>query len=81
MAKKKAKENRKLVWVEVDSSQIEAVAYKGEVLYMRFNSGAVYSYDPVDEEAYNGLLNAESVGSYFSKYIKSDKTIKVEKIS
>ena len=48
---------------------------------MRFNSGAVYSYDPVDEEAYNGLLNAESVGSYFSKYIKSDKTIKVEKIS
>ena len=77
---KKAKEERKLTWIEVESSQIEAIAWKDDILYARFLNGSTYSYDPVEYDTYQGMLNAESAGSYLNKYIKSDKSINFKRI-
>ena len=74
--KRKSKQSRKLSWVEVESSQIESVAWDNETLFVRFQNGNVYSYEEVEEEEYKALLNAESVGKHFSKYIKGEKTYK-----
>lgn len=74
--KRKSKQSRKLSWIEVESSQIESVAWDSDTLFIRFHGGNVYSYEDVEEEEYKALLNAESVGKHFSKYIKGEKTCK-----
>jgi hypothetical protein len=71
----KAKE---VPWIHVDSSCIDAVAYPNavehsqqeSVLQIRFNSGQVYQYYRVPHEIFLRLLNTNSKGSYFNRYIK-----------
>ena len=57
---------------DVKSSTISSVGYSDSHHYMdvKFKSGAVYRYFAVPQEAFELMLGAESVGSYFSKNIR-----------
>ena len=62
----------KLDWEEVDSSNLEAVAYHEptETLGVRFKGGGIYSYMRVAREKYDNLLRAASAGGYLNDEIK-----------
>jgi hypothetical protein len=49
------------------SSQIAAVGYRPEsqTLRVEFANGAVYEYEGVAQQVFDGLMAAPSVGSYF----------------
>jgi hypothetical protein len=64
---------------DVTSSNIAAVGHEGEFLYVKFKSGPVWRYHPVNAATYEEMLRAESIGSYFAKYIKS--SFHAEKVS
>lgn len=58
---------------DVSSSAISELGYSEdyEVLLVRFlNSGTLYAYYDVPYDEYLNLNNAESIGSYYNKYIK-----------
>lgn len=59
-------------WIEVDSSCIDAIAYvqSNSMLKIRFNRGETYEYDCVPHQLYLDLLNANSHGRFFNRYIK-----------
>ena len=55
-----------------NSSRIEAVGYsdKTRTLFVLFRGGdAVYSYDGVPKDVYEGLMAAPSTGSFFAQKI------------
>lgn len=56
----------------IQSSQIEAIGHDSdtETLAIRFKGGAVYNYSNVDAAVFANLRDAESVSSYFGKFIK-----------
>ncbi len=58
----------------VESSNILEVGYDqdGEVLYITFKSGDTYTYDIVPFDVYQSLMDAESIGSYFHKNIRTN---------
>ncbi len=55
----------------VESSMIHAVGYDPEkrILEIVFNSGRTYQYWNVPSDVYEGLMQAESKGSYFRSVI------------
>ncbi|MBN1200573.1 MAG: KTSC domain-containing protein [Anaerolineae bacterium] len=57
--------------IPVESSMISAVAYEADkrLLYVVFNGGKTYTYHDVPPDVYEGLLNADSKGSYMRAYI------------
>tara|TARA_Y100000310_G_scaffold311956_1_gene358762 strand:- start:401 stop:619 length:219 start_codon:yes stop_codon:yes gene_type:complete len=59
--------------VPVNSSNLKSVGYNEdeEILEVMFNSGALYRYEGVPKDEYYGLVQADSVGRYFNKSIKS----------
>ncbi len=61
-----------IAWKEVESSNIEAIAYDAteEELYVRFNTGSEYVYSEVPEKIYNDFMDAGSKGRYFASSIK-----------
>ena len=61
-----------LVWTNVDSSNVQSVAYDDhtKTLCVRFLNGGLYSYNDVSHEVYTDLVHAESVGRYLNKYVK-----------
>lgn len=56
----------------VSSSQIAEVGFDPakELLEIQFTRGGVYQYSGVPAEVHRELMEADSVGSYFSKQIK-----------
>lgn len=56
----------------VVSSNIAQVGYEQETkhLYVEFNNGTVYRYLDVNEEVYEQLVNAASVGKFLNAEIK-----------
>lgn len=54
----------------VSSSNVGAVGYQDETLYVEFLNGGYYKYIGVPEHEYNNLLSAESVGKYLNSNIK-----------
>lgn len=62
----------KLNWVDLDNSNVKAAAIdeQSSTLYVKFNSGAVYSYIGADSMIFNGLIGAESAGKYLAAVIK-----------
>lgn len=56
----------------VVSSNIASVGYDEDssTLEIEFNNGAVYQYFDVSKKIYDGLITADSVGSYLASYIK-----------
>lgn len=57
----------------VESSNIQAVGYDQdkEVLVIDFNSGTTYEYKNVPFDIFQGLMDADSVGSYFHKNVRT----------
>lgn len=55
----------------VDSSMISAVGYdpKTRTMEVLFNSGKTYGYTDVSPEEFDGLMAADSKGSYMRAYI------------
>lgn len=62
---------QKIDWTEVESSNVEAVSHSDEHLIVRFKNGSLYSYEGVDEEVFYDLANAESVGKYLARVVKT----------
>lgn len=56
--------------VEVKSSQIHSVGHVGTTLVIKFHSGDTYHYADVHENTYKRMLEAESIGQFFSRHIK-----------
>lgn len=56
----------------VSSSNIASIGYDSDrrVLEVEFLNRSVYQYFSVPEYLYNGLMRADSHGSYFDYYIK-----------
>ena len=47
----------------VESSNVSAIARKGEILFVRFHGGATYAY-PTSGDLYDSMLNASSKGKF-----------------
>jgi KTSC domain len=58
--------------VLVNSTLLASVAYAGDdsILQLEFCDGAIYRYFAVPADIHNGLLGAESKGSYFNREIR-----------
>lgn len=56
----------------VKSSMIKKVAYDdaNKILTVTFTNGAMYKYDEVPSNIATRLIDADSVGSYFSENIR-----------
>jgi hypothetical protein len=55
--------------IKVVSSNVVAVGYKGNDLYVDYKSGS-YVYKDVPKKVYDGLVNAESKGKYMHANVK-----------
>lgn len=66
--------NPNVQWEFVDSSQIEAIAYKEPhmKLFIRFKNGSVYEYMGVHPNIFQELRNSESTGKYFHANIRGE---------
>lgn len=58
---------------KVVSSNIEAMGYEGDrkTMTVEFKGGARYEYANVEKDLYDAILAADSIGSTFSKMVKS----------
>ena len=55
----------------VNSSAIRAVGYDGHTLAVVFTtSDTVYTHHGVPYSVYAGLMQAESMGAYYNRYIR-----------
>lgn len=54
----------------VQSSNVKALGWEDEVLEVEFVKGGKYRYTGVPEEIYKILVNADSVGKAFHRYIR-----------
>ena len=57
--------------IPVSSSDLSAVGYENNTLYIRFNKGKTYAYTGVSENIYKNLLSAPSKGKYFHAHIRN----------
>lgn len=59
-------------WIEVESSNIAAIAYvkEEEEMLVQFNNSRVYSYSDVTVEVFESFKAADSKGKYFNEHIK-----------
>lgn len=55
----------------VKSSNIAELGWNDGVLHVRFKNGGLFSYSGITNAMYDELLKAESIGSHFSKHIKT----------
>lgn len=56
----------------VTSSNISSIGYDPEnlILEVEFTTGAVYQYYDVPQSIYDGLMAADSHGTFLSAYVK-----------
>lgn len=57
----------------VDSTDIKSVGYDPatKILEIEFHSGGIYQYLDVPDMIYSDLMNADSKGKYFHRYVKN----------
>jgi hypothetical protein len=62
----------KIEWTDVDSSNVQSVAYDPEskILAVHFHGDRLYSYDDVQDDVYVAMVHAESVGKYLNQMIR-----------
>ncbi len=65
--------NLDMIMQPVESSNLAAAGYDQdkEVLYIEFKNGNVYEYSNVPFDVYTGLMDADSLGSYFHRHIRT----------
>lgn len=58
--------------IEVQSSNLASISYElfTHTLEVEFKNGRRYRYFKVPPEIYDGLIGADSVGSFFHKHIR-----------
>lgn len=54
----------------VESSNISAVGFDGELLFVEFRNGSIYDYAGVHRDIFAHFLVAESAGKFFNESIK-----------
>ena len=59
-------------WQPLQSSHLSHCRYDEatQVLEIGFRDGSVYAHQGVPAELYEGLMGAESAGSYYARHIK-----------
>ena len=64
------------------SSNIAEVGYDLDAmtLEVKFVKGGIYRYWPITQSGYENLMNAESMGSYFAKHIRSNPKIEYQEV-
>lgn len=67
--------------VKVNSSQVDAMCWKNDVLIVRFTTGAVYMYEDVPYALYKDLVNADSVGHALNESLKYNPAYPCTKLS
>jgi len=67
---------------EIKSSNLEAIGYDKElkILYIKFKSGGLYSYYPVERRTIKKMEESESRGRFFHEHVRDSKSYKVTKI-
>jgi hypothetical protein len=67
--------------VQVQSSNLKSVGYDADTktLEVEFHDGSLYQYYSVPAVVHRDLLNASSIGQYFSYFIKT--TYRSRKVS
>lgn len=61
---------KRLVPTQLLSDNLDVVGWRLGVLYIRFKSGGVYSYDKVPFDYYDTLKKVESAGKFFAHFIR-----------
>ena len=56
--------------IPVESTAIRSVGYDGNTLTVEFHTGRSYDRPGVPPEVYHGLMNASSMGAFYSKFIR-----------
>ena len=56
--------------IPVSSSAIRAVWYDGSTLTIQFHNGRVYDHPNVPYAVYEALMQAESKGAFYSRFIR-----------
>lgn len=56
----------------VKSSNIFSIGYKDGVLEIKFHHGGLYQYKGASQELFDRMLNAESKGKFFWRYIRDN---------
>lgn len=64
---------KKIDWTEVESSNIEAIAFdeKTQTICVKFIHGGIYSYIGANMEIYMNFRHAPSMGQYLHNVIKA----------
>ena len=59
---------------QVDSSAVSAMGYdpKRQVIRVTFRNGRTYDYAPHSRQAYNELVNAESIGHNVAAFARAN---------
>lgn len=65
----------------VSSSNIKEIGHHEYTLRVIFITKSTWDYSPVPEEDYRNMLNADSIGGWFSRNIRNNPNIKSAKIS
>jgi len=65
-----------------NSSNISEIGYNGDkmTLEIKFHSGQIYQYWPITRAGWEGLMKAESKGSYFYKNIRKNPQINYKQV-
>jgi len=72
------KEATQLRWKTVDSTNVEAVAYDKDGLYIKFHHGSIYRYPGVSRQRAVACRCSGSVGQYVNrKIIPNYEAIKI----
>lgn len=66
---------------KVNSSQVDAMGWKNDLLMVRFTSGAVYMYENVSYELYKSIAEADSVGHALNENLKYKSDYPCTKLS
>lgn len=71
-ATSKLKKNKDMERQYVTSSNILSIGYDPDnmILEVEFTTGAVYQYYDVPQSIYDGLMAADSHGTFLSAYVK-----------
>lgn len=66
----------------VKSGNIASVGYDEEnkILEIEFHSGGIYQYEPITASGYRDFINAPSLGTYFSRFIKNNNNISFKQV-
>lgn len=67
--------------IKVLSSNIDSIGYEKGTLEIKFHNGGLYQYLGTSKELFDNMLNAESKGKFFWRYIRDNINYPYAKIA